>query len=165
MTCFPVIWTGELLWRDAGWQVFLEMRISLVSLITDYVIKASTTCFLFFPSTSPENCDWLQDKHTRIKLCSHRMRLLYLGWAKNLELYYFFVSVQTKNFYLAAEPVILLRCWCESSQRNNKVLIFLLIQIQNNVTCRCRIRWERSLISVSEQNNQCKICLISVRTW
>ena len=33
--------------------------------------------------------------------------------------------------------------WCERSQRNNKVLDFLLIQIQN--TCRCRIRWERSL--------------------
>ena len=33
--------------------------------------------------------------------------------------------------------------WCERSQRNNKVLNFLLIQIQN--TCRCRIRWERSL--------------------
>ena len=33
--------------------------------------------------------------------------------------------------------------WCERSQRNNEVLDFLLIQIQN--TCRCRIRWERSL--------------------
>ena len=33
--------------------------------------------------------------------------------------------------------------WCERSQRNNKVRNCLLIQIQN--TCRCRIRWERSL--------------------
>ena len=30
-----------------------------------------------------------------------------------------------------------------AQKRNNKVLKFLLIQIQN--TCRCRIRWERSL--------------------
>ena len=33
--------------------------------------------------------------------------------------------------------------WCERSQKNNKVLHFLLIQIEN--TCRCRIRWKRSL--------------------
>ena len=33
--------------------------------------------------------------------------------------------------------------WCELSQINNIVLHFLLIQIQN--TCRCHIRWKRSL--------------------
>ena len=41
--------------------------------------------------------------------------------------------------YLAAGPIILSCCWCESLQRNNNVLT-----TQN--TCRCRIRWDHSLI-------------------
>ena len=51
------------------------------------------------------------------------------------------VSHQQRNNYKWPSCKIQ-NIWCECSQRN-KVLNFLLIQIQN--TCRCRIRWERSL--------------------
>ena len=56
------------------------------------------------------------------------------------------LSKQLRIFYLAARPIMLFRFWCESSQRNNNFLTFLLIQIQN--TCRCRIQWERSFSNI-----------------
>ena len=57
------------------------------------------------------------------------------GWAKNIESFFFSLWAFTPTIlYLAARPLMLLRCWCESSQRNNKVLHFLRVQKQN--TCR-----------------------------